>query len=75
MFLANTHDPSQGASIPREGFWIPREGPAPREGRFVSIGEVHDQTTRVALNYWTRAFAELMDLLLELVRARGYRRQ
>ena len=50
--LARGVHPSRGASTPREGFWIPREGLAPREGRFVSIGEVHDQTTRTVLTDW-----------------------
>ena len=67
-FLARKKGSSRGKKIPREEFGIPREELVPRDERFVSIGEVHDQTMQAALNYWTRVFAELMDMVLELVR-------
>ena len=74
-FLARKKSSSRGKKVPRKEFRIPCEELVPREERFVSIGEVNDQTTQAALNYWTRAFVEFMDMVLELVRARGYRRQ
>ena len=55
---------SRREKAPYEEQNAPSEEPVPRKERFVSIGKVHDQTTQAALNYWTRAFAELMDMVL-----------
>ena len=73
-FLERREGSLRGDKVPCEEFRIPRKELIPREEWFVSIGEVHNQTTQAALNYWTRVFAELMDMVLELVRDRGYRK-
>ena len=65
-FLARRKDSSRGEQVPREERPAPHEELVPRKERFVSIGEVHNQTAQAALNYSPRAFVEL-----ELVRDRA----